>query len=86
MSKKQTSQETQQDGPTLEARLKRLEEIVEALDSEDLELEKALGLFEEGIGHVKGAQTLLAQAELRVVELLGPDGALESRDLDQESE
>jgi exonuclease VII small subunit len=38
MSKKQTSQETQQDGPTLEARLKRLEEIVEALDSEDLEL------------------------------------------------
>jgi exodeoxyribonuclease VII small subunit len=71
---------------SLETRLKRLEEIVHALDSDDLELEKALGLFEEGIGHVKGAQTLLSEAELRVEELLGPEGALESRELEQAGE
>ncbi len=76
----------QQDGVSLETRLKRLQEIVDALDSDELELEKALGLFEEGIGHVKGAQTLLAEAELRVEELLGSEGSLESRPLEQDGE
>jgi len=71
---------------TLEARLKRLEEIVTALDSDELELEKALGLFEEGIGHVKGAETLLSEAELRVQELLGDEDALEVSDLDEGDE
>ncbi len=76
----------EQDGLSLEARLKRLEEIVTALDSDEFELEKALGLFEEGIGHVKGAQTLLAEAELRVEELLGPEGSLESRRMEPDGE
>jgi exodeoxyribonuclease VII small subunit len=84
MSKKEKS--NKQEDPSLESRLKRLEEIVDALDSDELELEMALGLFEEGIGHVKGAQSLLAEAELRVEELLGPEGALESRELEQADE
>jgi exodeoxyribonuclease VII small subunit len=84
MSKKTPQRE--QNGLSLETRLKRLEEIVDALDSDELELEKALSLFEEGIGHVKGAQTLLAEAELRVEELLGPEGALESQEMEQEGE
>ena len=68
-----------QNSLSLESRLKRLEEIVGALDSDDLELEKALGFFEEGIGHVKEAQALLAEAELRVEELLGSEGVLETQ-------
>lgn len=71
---------------SLETRLRRLEEIVTALDSDEFELEKALSLFEEGIGHVKGAQALLAEAELRVEELLGSEGALETRTLELEGE
>ena len=58
-------------GPSLEARLRRLEEIVGQLETEELELDKALALFEEGVGHVKEAESSLAAAELRVEELLG---------------
>jgi exodeoxyribonuclease VII small subunit len=58
-------------GPTLEGRLRRLEEIVGQLEAEDLELEKALALFEEGVAHVREAETALSAAELRVEELLG---------------
>jgi exodeoxyribonuclease VII small subunit len=58
------------EGPSLEARLRRLEEIVGQLETEDLELDKALALFEEGVGHVKEAESALAAAELRVEELL----------------
>ena len=53
-------------GAGLEVRLRRLEAIVSALDSEAIELEQALALFEEGVGHVKQAQDILAQAELKV--------------------
>ena len=60
-----------QDGaPGLEARLRRLEEIVAELEAEDLELDRALGLFEEGVGHVKEAGKVLEAAKLRVEELL----------------
>ena len=59
------------EGPTLETRLRRLEEIVGQLETEELELDKALALFEEGVGHVKEAESALAAAELRVEELLG---------------
>ena len=59
------------DGPSLEARLRRLEEIVGQLETDELELDRALALFEEGVTHVKEAEGALAAAELRVEELLG---------------
>jgi exodeoxyribonuclease VII small subunit len=58
------------DDPGLESRLKRLEQIVSALEADDLELEKALALFEEGVAHVRAAERILAEAELKVEELL----------------
>ncbi len=58
----------------LEARLMRLELIVEALEREDLELEEALRLFEEGIGHIRATREILAATELRIERLLD-DGA-----------
>jgi exodeoxyribonuclease VII small subunit len=56
--------------PTLEKRLDRLDEIVHALEREDLELEQAMRLFEEGIGHLRHAQELLNNAELRIERLV----------------
>lgn len=54
----------------LEGRLRRLDQIVAALEADDLDLERALKLFEEGVGHVRAAEKILAEAELRVEELL----------------
>ena len=54
----------------LEARLERLESIVEALEREDLDLDVALELFEEGVGHLRAAREVLSQTELRIEHLL----------------
>lgn len=75
------------DGPDdeelgLERRLERLEEIVSALEADDVELERALSLFEEGIRHVRAAEKALAEAEMRVEELLGEGPDAETRPLD----
>lgn len=70
--------------PGLERRLKRLEAILAALEADELELEKALALFEEGVGHVRSAERILAETELRVEELLGDDGR--TRPLDGEGD
>jgi len=64
-------------------KIARLEEILARLELEDLELEEALALFEEGVGHVRAAERLLRVAELRVERLLErgesgiPDAAAE---------
>lgn len=58
------------EAPGLEARLARLEAIVERLEREDLDLEAALALFEEGIGHVREANTILERTRLRVEKLV----------------
>lgn len=70
--------ETPQD-PSLETRLSRLEEILARMESDDVQLEEALALFEEGVQHVRAAETTLSAAELRVEELLASG---ETRPLD----
>jgi exodeoxyribonuclease VII small subunit len=62
--------------PTLEGRLKRLEQILVALEADELELERALELFEEGVAHVRAAERVLSETELRVEELLDADGTM----------
>ena len=81
--RRNVSDETKSD-LSLEARLRRLEEIVGQLETEELELDKALALFEEGVGHVKNAEQALAAAELKVEELLGRDEAAETRPLEED--
>jgi exodeoxyribonuclease VII small subunit len=49
-----------------EAALRRLEEIVEKLDSGDESLEQSLALFEEGMRLKAQCVELLAQAEAKV--------------------
>ena len=56
--------------PSLEQRLERLDEIVHSLERDDLELETAMKLFEEGIAHLRIAQELLSNADLRIERLL----------------
>lgn len=58
----------------LDGRLRRIEEIVAALDSDEIDLDEALALFEEGVGHLRRARRILESAELKVEELIGPEG------------
>ena len=62
---------------SLEVKLKRLETIVSSLEREDVELEEALRLFEEGMAHLRAAQDLIRSAELRI-ERLVDEGARET--------
>ena len=57
-----------QDLPFEEA-LKKLETIVEAMESEDLPLETLLTRFEEGARLAQVCQTKLADAELKIQQL-----------------
>jgi len=73
-------------GLSLEARLRRLEEIVGQLETEELELDRALALFEEGVVHVREAEKALSGAELRVEELLGEGDELSTRPFEEGEE
>ncbi|MFN3505608.1 MAG: exodeoxyribonuclease VII small subunit [Caldimicrobium sp.] len=51
---------------TFEEALKKIEEILRALEEKDLELEKALSLYEEGLMLINYCEEKLKQARLRV--------------------
>jgi exodeoxyribonuclease VII small subunit len=57
------------DSPPFEEALKKLEGIVEAMESEDLPLEALLARYEEGTRLVKICQEKLAEAELKIRQL-----------------
>jgi exodeoxyribonuclease VII small subunit len=54
----------------LGARIHRLQRIVADMDREDIELDDALRLFEEGVLHLRAAEALVQQAELRIERLV----------------
>ena len=56
--------------PEFSKQLERLEAIVRRLESEDLDLDEALKLFEEGVERLRVAREQLTQAELRVKKVL----------------
>jgi exodeoxyribonuclease VII small subunit len=56
---------------TFEQSVKRLSEIVTALEKGDLPLEDSLKLFEEGVKLSRASQDKLDTAQKRVEELLG---------------
>ncbi|HBV96849.1 MAG: hypothetical protein JL50_15290 [Peptococcaceae bacterium BICA1-7] len=59
---------------TFEEAIKRLEIIVKDLEDGDLPLEKALGLFSEGIELSKFCQSALEEAEQRIMVLTSGEG------------
>jgi exodeoxyribonuclease VII small subunit len=56
-------------GMPFEDALKKLEGIVEAMESEELPLEELLAKYEEGTQLAKICQTKLAEAELKIQRL-----------------
>jgi exodeoxyribonuclease VII small subunit len=61
---------TQREVTSLADELARLEEIVRKLEAEDVELDTALALFEEGVARLRAARERLAQTELKVQSVL----------------
>jgi exodeoxyribonuclease VII small subunit len=71
------------DQPPLADELARLEEIVRKLEADDVELDAALALFEEGVARLRAARERLADAELKVQAVLeAADGDIRLTDLD----
>ena len=69
--------------PSLADELDRLEQIVRALEADDLDLDTALVLFEEGVARLRAARERLAVAQLRVRSVLeDADGTLRDTPLD----
>ncbi len=67
---------------TFEQTLHRLEEIVRELERNDLDLDKALLFFEEGIGHLRAASTALTVVDARVQQLVeAADGSFSVTEL-----
>ena len=67
---------------SFEKRLHRLEEIVSALESDQLDLERALALFEEGVACLRAATEELGKVEGQVQRLVErADGTFEVTDL-----
>ncbi len=63
--------------------LRRLEEIVRQLERDDGDLDRALGLFEEGVARLRAARERLLQAETRVKKVLeDAEGTLRLEALD----
>lgn len=54
------------DKKTYEESIKRLEEIVKALEEGNVPLDKSITLFEEGAALVKRCEKLLSEAEQKV--------------------
>ncbi len=66
---------------SFETTLLRLEEIAASLDRDDLPLEQALTLFEEGIAKLREASAALAEAEGKVQTLIEQaEGVFEVRE------
>ena len=63
----------QEKGPTFEQGLARLEELIEDLESGDLDLDRSLAVFEEGIKLSRSLNRKLDEAEKKL-ELLIKDG------------
>ena len=67
---------------SLQSDLERLEQIVRALEQDDLDLDRALALFEEGVARLRDARTRLGDAEVRLKQLReAADGSVDAAEL-----
>lgn len=63
--------------------IERLDAIVRSLEGDDLDLDQALELFQEGVARLKKARELLAESELTVQRVLEQsDGTIGTDALD----
>ena len=64
--------------------MNELERLVQRLDREDLPLEEALALYEEGLGLVRSCTVFLKEAQQRI-EVLEEDGSVKSWTVEERS-
>lgn len=70
-----------------EKALERLEDIVGTLEGGDMELEKSLKMFEEGIKMARLCQTHLSTAEKKIEKLIkNRDGEFSTKPIEEEPE
>ena len=75
--------ETESLPPPIADEIGRLEEIVRKLEAEDVDLDAALALFEEGVARLRAARERLERAQLKVQSVLEEAGGdLRLNDLD----
>ncbi len=69
--------------PSFAHELERLEEIVRRLEGQELDLDEALKLFEEGVERLRAARERLTAAEAKVKQVLADQaGNLRVEDFD----
>ena len=69
--------------PSFRQALERLEAVVRELERSDVDLDRALALFEEGVRELREARALLEEAELKVRTVVEKaDGSLGLEDTD----
>lgn len=69
--------------PSFREALERLEGIVRELERHDVDLDRALALFEQGVRELRDARALLEAAELKVRKVVEEaDGTLGLTDAD----
>ncbi len=74
---------SERDKVSFRTEIERLEAIVRALEGEDLDLDQALDLFQEGVKRLKEARKLLEQSEITVKRVLEEsDGTIVTDDID----
>ena len=86
MPKVKAAKTQDHDGPSFEKALHRLEEIVSQLEQADAPLDKALGLYEEGVKLARLCSRQLQAAERRVEILEDKNGELHGRPLADEDD
>ena len=70
--------------PSFRGELERLEVIVRSLERDDLDLDRALALFQEGVERLRAARALLERSELTVRRVLeAADGTVTSEPVDR---
>lgn len=72
--------------PPFEASIERLESLVEELERDDLDLERALAAFEEGVRLSRSLDRQLGRAEQHIETLLQESGGLTTQPMDPPDE
>jgi exodeoxyribonuclease VII small subunit len=65
-----------------ETSLKRLEQIVNEMENAELDIDKSMKLFEEGIVLVKECSTKLNEAKKKIEILIEKDGKMQKTDFE----
>lgn len=76
MNHRRSDAEAEAPVPSYEEAISRLEGIVRNLESGQLSLEEALGLFQEGVGLTKLCERMLDDTEAKIEVLTRKDGVL----------